>query len=179
MRGNMICPYCGIEFEPKYETQKYCTQRHGRADNKRRRKIARRKGTPPIEYNKNCAVCGMGFATISPSSVCCSKACSKIHRRRTHDTRSGKRATNRKTLEYVYRFKIEHGCSKCPERRPVCLQFHHLDPSKKEFDISKAKSRGFDKVIKEISKCILLCGNCHAVEENGDGYRDADRPKGL
>lgn len=41
------------------------------------------------------------------------------------------------------------------------LQFHHLDPTKKEFTIGRFKLLSFDKIKTELDKCILLCANCH------------------
>ena len=40
------------------------------------------------------------------------------------------------------------------------LEFHHLDPSKKDFTISNDHFRLKDAV-EESKKCILLCANCH------------------
>lgn len=47
------------------------------------------------------------------------------------------------------------------------LQFHHTDPSKKEFGIGSINFGGaFDinSLFNEVDKCILLCANCHAEE---------------
>ena len=41
------------------------------------------------------------------------------------------------------------------------LEFHHLDPNEKDFSLSKVKHTTFNKVKKELDKCILLCSNCH------------------
>lgn len=42
------------------------------------------------------------------------------------------------------------------------LEFHHLDPSLKDFSISaKGYTRSFENVRKELDKCILVCSNCH------------------
>jgi 5-methylcytosine-specific restriction endonuclease McrA len=45
------------------------------------------------------------------------------------------------------------------------LDFHHLDPAKKDFGLSKVKNTSFnknqDKIKKELDKCILVCRNCH------------------
>jgi hypothetical protein len=50
------------------------------------------------------------------------------------------------------------GYSKCPR----ALSFHHLDPSKKDFGLSeRGLTRSWEKIKKEIEKCILLCANCH------------------
>lgn len=42
------------------------------------------------------------------------------------------------------------------------LEFHHLDPSKKDFSISHLRSYRFSDLVKqELDKCVLLCANCH------------------
>ena len=52
------------------------------------------------------------------------------------------------------------GYCKCQEG----LDFHHLDPSKKEFGIGKT-IRSWNRVQIELRKCILLCANCHREVE--------------
>jgi predicted HNH restriction endonuclease len=42
------------------------------------------------------------------------------------------------------------------------LQWHHLDPTAKEFGISAKRGRPIEELRIEISKCKLLCANCHA-----------------
>jgi len=50
------------------------------------------------------------------------------------------------------------GYDKCLE----ALEFHHRDPSEKEFNVSsKGHCRSWERVKKEIEKCDLLCANCH------------------
>lgn len=39
--------------------------------------------------------------------------------------------------------------------------FHHLDPTKKDFSLGKAKTLSFAKIKPELDKCVLLCANCH------------------
>lgn len=56
-------------------------------------------------------------------------------------------------------------CSRCPENHPSCLDFHHINPQEKEFSISqKAWRYSKERIMKEISKCIILCANCHRKE---------------
>lgn len=40
------------------------------------------------------------------------------------------------------------------------LEFHHLDPSQKDFQIS-GTSRAFETLKQEVDKCIMVCSNCH------------------
>jgi predicted HNH restriction endonuclease len=49
------------------------------------------------------------------------------------------------------------GYSKCDS----ALQFHHKDPTEKDFTIS-GKSLSFDRLKEEVDKCMLVCSNCHA-----------------
>jgi DNA-binding CsgD family transcriptional regulator len=41
------------------------------------------------------------------------------------------------------------------------LEFHHLDPSIKDYNISRLWSYSWEIVEKELDKCVLLCANCH------------------
>lgn len=51
------------------------------------------------------------------------------------------------------------GYDKCK----AALDFHHIDPSQKEFAIRgiSRKTIHLDKMKTEIAKCILLCARCH------------------
>jgi hypothetical protein len=44
------------------------------------------------------------------------------------------------------------------------LEFDHIDPSTKVFAISAALSRAWDALVKEASKCQLLCKPCHVAK---------------
>lgn len=54
-------------------------------------------------------------------------------------------------------------CEKCGYSKSVAaLQFHHSDPSQKEFGIAtKMYSWAIEILKKEVDKCELLCSNCH------------------
>lgn len=54
------------------------------------------------------------------------------------------------------------GCSRCGETHTACIDFHHLHG--KDKIISKMWSYSLKRVQDEISKCILLCANCHRKE---------------
>ena len=48
------------------------------------------------------------------------------------------------------------------------LQFHHLDPSTKEFQLGQnGVTRSLAKSRAEARKCVLLCANCHGEVEAG------------
>ena len=53
-------------------------------------------------------------------------------------------------------------CSVCDySKYQGALEFHHLDPSEKDFTISQVRHTSFEKIKKELDKCVLLCANCH------------------
>ena len=54
-------------------------------------------------------------------------------------------------------------CERCGyDRCPDALEFHHLDPAKKDFAIySKGYTRSWQKVKVELDKCMIVCANCH------------------
>ena len=61
---------------------------------------------------------------------------------------------------------IEHlggKCSRCGYNKyPEVLEFHHKNPSMKDFNVSsKGHCRSWKRVQQEIEKCDLLCANCH------------------
>ena len=59
-------------------------------------------------------------------------------------------------------------CIGCKYKKYVgALQFHHLDPNEKDFQISGSHCRNFEKLKKEVDKCVLLCGNCHSEVHAG------------
>lgn len=54
-------------------------------------------------------------------------------------------------------------CSKCGYNKSLAaLDFHHLDPTKKDFTIAHKRGTAVNDTIRaELDKCILLCANCH------------------
>lgn len=41
------------------------------------------------------------------------------------------------------------------------LEFHHVFPHLKEFNLSGGSARSLEKQLEEAKKCILVCSNCH------------------
>lgn len=60
-------------------------------------------------------------------------------------------------------------CALCGYARCLnALQFHHVDPSSKEFHLAhRGHSRSIARSRAEMRKCVLLCANCHAEVEGG------------
>ena len=55
------------------------------------------------------------------------------------------------------------------------LQFDHIDPSEKSFNISCVLS---ERTFKELEKCELRCGNCH-LEKTKNDYLSGVLYKGI
>lgn len=121
-------------------------------------KIRKRKGLPP-EGVKYCHRCTQ------------TKSVDEFYRRRNGlDTTpyckpcSGHQAVDRQRVFKKQCIEYKGGqCEKCAYSKcDAAMEFHHIDPSKKDFSISSMKLTTFSENIKaELDKCILVCANCH------------------
>lgn len=64
-----------------------------------------------------------------------------------------------KCIDCGLEYNGENGC---------VFQVHHKDPSQKEFIINTRTLNNYawGKILTEISKCELLCANCHFIKHN-------------
>jgi hypothetical protein len=80
---------------------------------------------------------------------------------------SYKKPNRKQTCANYYKRKQEFvnslktPCVKCGEPEKACIDFHHLDPSTKDFTIGKATFSNKERLRKEVEKCVCLCANCH------------------
>jgi len=85
------------------------------------------------------------------------------HRERLLEKRKQHDAALRVWLE---QYKSTLHCVDCGENHPACLQFHHRDREAKSFNIGNIIGQWryitLQRLEEEISKCDILCGNCHA-----------------
>lgn len=67
----------------------------------------------------------------------------------------------RKLLEYL----SHEACVDCGLTDMVALEFDHHDPTQKVRDVSTMVQKGFawTTVLREMSKCDIVCANCHRV----------------
>lgn len=86
-----------------------------------------------------------------------------------------KDCTNEQTIERQRKVKedaVNYKGGKCQicdySKYLGALEFHHLNPSEKDFSISNQKSTTMNRVIKkELDKCLLVCSNCHREIHGG------------
>lgn len=78
----------------------------------------------------------------------------------------------RELFDWFRNLKSTTGCANCHESRYQCLEYHHLNSSTKHANkrgstrnmtITKLIVNGssITTILAEISKCVLLCANCH------------------
>ncbi len=78
-------------------------------------------------------------------------------------------AERRRRIKEILVAEAGGACVLCGFDRFVgALQFHHRDPARKSFGLSRAGvSRSLEAARAEAAKCVLLCANCHAMVEGG------------
>ena len=148
------CIMCGNEFEAIKSTKKYCSIECQNA--MRRQKYAERERIPKdINYKGNekiCPICNNTFfpkTAMANQRMCCYNCMPDgvqltrgMFLAKIKETRGGK-------------------CIRCGYDRCIkALEFHHIDPSKKDFTISNDHFR-LQEAVEETKKCILICSNCH------------------
>lgn len=77
-------------------------------------------------------------------------------------------ARNNNNKVRVFMDEIRTPCVICGEPRKHLIDFHHLNPKEKDFNISKYSISGATKfetkkikILEEVSKCVTICSNCH------------------
>jgi hypothetical protein len=83
-------------------------------------------------------------------------------RRKSLNVINWKKDKKKKLIEYKGGKCQICGYNKCEQ----ALDFHHINPKEKDFDIS-SNSYSFDKMKKEADKCALLCATCHREVHTG------------
>jgi hypothetical protein len=73
---------------------------------------------------------------------------------------------------FINNYKLELGCESCGyNEHPVALEFDHLDPSTKKYSIgSQLMSMSWKAIYEEISKCRVLCANCHQIHTHESNH---------
>jgi hypothetical protein len=91
------------------------------------------------------------------------------NRRRCKLCRQEQVSRRRRRMKQLLVEEAGGACLLCGYDRCVAaLQFHHVDPSTKEFALAMfGLSRSLQRMRAEAAKCVLLCGNCHAEVEAG------------
>ena len=77
----------------------------------------------------------------------------------------------------VRKLKVYLGCKICHYK--ICgdaLEYHHLSGKKEEISSLVSRDITFARLKRELSKCIVLCSNCHReVHYFNESYLNRDR----
>lgn len=121
---------------------------------------------------KTCSKCGIkkpleNFAWKQKSKgykAAACKACRKIYYKRDAQKERHRIEERKQEIkQWFWKLKSCLSCESCGEDHIATLQFHHLDIKNKRKDVSYMACFGYskDSILKEISKCQVLCANCH------------------
>lgn len=115
-----------------------------------------------MESTAQCAVCNGPLA--GRQRRFCSRHCKNAdtnNRHQSYVSQSGRGLRRKQELLE----KAGGQCSACGyDRNLAALTWHHLDPTLKRFslDLRSLSNRSAAEIEAEVSKCIVLCANCHA-----------------
>ena len=75
--------------------------------------------------------------------------------------RARKNVNRNSARDFVWDYLAAHPCEMCGEQDPTVLEFHHVYGKDKAISKMIAEGATVEKIEKEISKCQVLCCNCH------------------
>lgn len=75
--------------------------------------------------------------------------------------RESSRNRREEAMCLIASYKQDASCIFCGEDEVSCLEFHHTDPTTKEFTIGQSAMLSKKRIVAEIKKCVILCCNCH------------------
>ena len=81
------------------------------------------------------------------------------YRQKNKDRYTENRKKYRERMRSIIQNAKSKGCIICGETESCCLDFHHL--YNKEFVIAGGTEVSEKRLLQEISKCVVLCANCH------------------
>lgn len=74
-----------------------------------------------------------------------------------------KRANYRR--EVLRRYKKIKGCTRCGYKaNALALEFNHIDYTSKKRTVASLMYHSWKDIKTEVSKCEILCANCHQIE---------------
>lgn len=114
---------------------------------------------------KKCKICGreLPFNMFDENRHQC-KDCRKAYRkqrRKEHPEIHNEQSKRRQKRIIQFLHSLKTPCIICGESEPCCIDFHHINPSDKNFTIGKKIGSSKEKLLEEISKCVCVCSNCH------------------
>jgi transposase len=164
-RGMTLIEIAG-EVDRSIATVRYWLRKHGLRTRGRRGRApiapaelvaeARAAGRRTLEAE--CPRHGLGTFVIERSG-----------RARCRQCRMDRVAERRRAVKRILVEEAGGCCARCGYDRCIgALQFHHRDPTQKQFGLAhKGRAIALERLREEAAKCTLVCANCHAEIEHG------------
>lgn len=101
------------------------------------------------------------------------KKCSSKYKKEHYNknkTKYIKKAKERNTVvreenrQNIFNFLKDKKCVDCKKNNILVLEFDHIDPSLKSFNVTDSLDSSWKTILKEIEKCEIRCCNCHKVK---------------
>jgi hypothetical protein len=81
--------------------------------------------------------------------------------RHLQQVRERKAAARDVARDFVYKYLSTHPCEACGESDVRVLEFHHVGEKDMAVGAMVSSSFSIERIQAEISKCTVLCANCH------------------
>lgn len=77
-----------------------------------------------------------------------------------------KKRIRKERRDWFFELKKTLSCERCSISDYRVLDFHHIDAKEKDLEVSNlvGQRAAKEKILAEISKCRVLCANCHRIE---------------
>lgn len=112
-----------------------------------------------------CKVCGkeLPMSAFESKRYTCRKCRSiyKSEQRHQKKAQYNQYAINRQNRMEAWINSLKTPCVFCGESDPVCIDWHHIDPNQKSFQISFVKGKAKERTLEEMKKCVCVCASCH------------------
>lgn len=169
------CKECNKKFQTNRKDKIFCTSDCAKSFNQ--------KKWADIRYGEHqsfltCIYCGNLFQAKKKTAKYCSGSCkSQQWKKDNPDKAKEYRISSRKkdpndywARKRKYVDLLGGKCEHCNENRLVCLTFHHINPKEKITEVTAMMNNRRinateEDILTEVEKCILLCSNCHKIEE--------------
>lgn len=113
-----------------------------------------KRGDNKDKYQSWCKTCSYSHVNSTYKS--------KPHRKQ--QLKAWTKIYQEKAETFVYNFLKNNPCSQCGETNILTLQFDHLRDKKFEIGIAVTQGYSLKSIEQEISKCQVLCANCHSIK---------------
>lgn len=108
----------------------------------------------------------------------CQVVCCNCHRRRTYLRRGASRTPEsassiknwkvRRNVQWMYEYLERSSCATCGLTDPLVLEFDHISNKRRNVTQMAWTEYGMAALEAEVSKCVVLCANCHRRKTSAD-----------